>query len=206
MQDVTRSYRLLSNLERDELLESGHEEYSKLYREISEKYLDQNILVPQHLNPFASEQKQKVHKKLWEQALNERKTSKQNVALDKEFSQFRSRKTKEIRIKLREKYEFHPDLTFKYSAYNLFLADLRKSRKNESFRELMPKTKNWREINDSVVVANFDRQSKRLREKYDAQNKAGALLALRNEEWLALKVLKSFEEEKYCGIYLNTRC
>jgi len=68
------------------------------------------------------------------------------------------------------------------------MANERTNNPEEPFRDLLMRGENWRSKLTKIQLANFERQSKVFREKFDAQNKQASLEAIKNNDLMALRV------------------
>ena len=102
---------------------------------------------------------------------------------------------------LRADLGFHQHMVFYYTPYRLYLAQKKIEFPSESYRTIREKYgKNWKESASEVDHVHFELQSRKLRDKYDAQNMLATNNAIAEEKWLALKV----QEIIYWNINLVT--
>ena len=113
---------------------------------------------------------------------------KDQATLDADFSAYKLKNNRTLQKTLRKKYNFHPDLYFRSTSYVLFLAHQKKENPEKTYKELITISGNWKNNITEIQLSNFERQSKRLRDIYDKQNKQAALEAIKNHDWMALKV------------------
>ena len=190
MSDLSNRYRLLTEEEKEHIRTQGLADYIKKYDSLCKKYARQKLIIPKFLDPNLSSTSpiSIAHRDLWKQLMKDRNAIKDAATLDKEFSVFKNRRTKSYQKELRVKYNFHNDFTFIHTTYFLYLAHERRQNPDKSMKEIITGASDWRSTLTDIQVANFEKQSKRRKAKYDKQNKQASLEALHNSDWMALKV------------------
>ena len=98
-------------------------------------------------------------------------------------------KMKEMRNRQLEKrklYGFHPDLHFRQTPMNLFIAAKKAENPKLGFRELLKESGKWRdsEIADDLII-----ESQRQKELFDIENKHATRKVVIAKDWIALKVI-----------------
>lgn len=118
-------------------------------------------------------------------------------------------KMKEMRNRQLEKrkfYGFHPDLHFRQTPLNLFIAAKKAENPKLCFRELLKESERWRdsEIADDLIIA-----SQRQKELFDIENKHATRKVINAKDWIALKVIFKSKVLNYLIHFLtknNTTC
>ena len=163
--------------------------YNILFEETYAKYKDQGLVIPRFLNPYVYDTPEAMADKiLWEKVKLERISIKNEAILDKEFSKFKAQKNKEMFKIRRANYSFNEEIYFRSTSYMMYLAHAKTQNPERTLKQLVAEGKNWKEKISEIQLANFEKQSTRLKQVFDKQNKQGSLEAIQAKDWLAIKV------------------
>ena len=97
---------------------------------------------------------------------------------------------------LRKKHNFHKDFIFRYSPVNIYLERLKFKFPQRTMAQHLNLTEKWKTILAKEKVQKLEKESFRMKYEYDAVNQRAFRNAVKNEDWLALKVF-CFKESSF---------